>query len=173
MSKISEKTFIEMHNDYKNRLFIFAKKIIKDDLLAEDCVQQTFYELYKLDYYEKISEKIHSWLFTVCRNHAFKTFNKRKRFPVCEDREDDRIDEDLSPFENLDRKELYVIINKHLKNLSKQKQDMIMLRFFSGLSYEEISKKTNSTIQTVGFHLSNSLTIIRKKFHESVDMRTK
>lgn len=169
MSKIPEKAFLEVHEGYKNRLFGFAKKILKDDLLAEDCVQQTFLELCKVDYYEKISKKMHSWLFTVCRNYAFKIFNKRKKFPVCEDREDDRIDQDLSPFENLDRKELYVIVNEYLKSLSKQKQEMVMLRFFSGLSYQEISQKTNLTIENVGFHLSNSLSIIRKKFYQTVD----
>lgn len=168
MSKIPEKTFLEIHQEYKNRLLGFAKKILKDDFLAEDCVQQTFYQLHKHDDHEKITQ-MYSWLFTVCKNHAFKLSNNRKKFPILEERQDDRIDEDFSPFENLDRKELYSLINKHLKNLSKQKQEILMLRFFSGLSYEEISKKTNLNIKNVGFHLSDSLSIIRKKFYQTVD----
>jgi len=168
MSKISEKALVEIYNNYENRLFGFAKKILKDDLLAEDCVQQTFYQLYKQDDHEKITE-IYSWLFTVCRNYAFKLSNNRKKFPVCEISQDERIDEGLSPLENLDRKELYSLVDQQLKNLSKQKQEILKLRFFSGLSYEEISQKTKLNIKNVGFHISNSLSIIRKKFHQTVD----
>ena len=90
-----------------------------------------------------------------------------------DEEQDDRIDEGLSPLENLDRKELYSLVDQQLKNLSKQKQEILKLRFFSGLSYEEISQKTKLNIKNVGFHISNSLSIIRKKFHQTVDKQAK
>ncbi len=166
-SKITDESFTQVYKDYFPRLYSYSKKILCNDSLVEECVQTVFSKLLMQDY-SKIenSEHLQKWLFTVCRNTSFKLKIKENRY--VESEEEDSICEDLNPFENLDRKELYKKVEKLLNTLSNQQKKMIKLRYFSDLDYSQIAKKMKTSSGNVGFHLSTALKTVRKKLAKSI-----
>jgi RNA polymerase sigma-70 factor (ECF subfamily) len=166
---------IEITNDFLNEIYInylprlsaYAKKILFNDTLVEECVQIVFSKLLKQECGKIESmEHLHKWLFVVCRNTSFKIRAKENRY--VEKDEDESISEDPNPFETLDRKELYKEVNKIIKTLSPQQKKMLKLRYFSDLDYNEIAKKMKTSSGNVGFHLSTALKNVRKKLAKSI-----
>ena len=166
-AKITDELFTEVYTNYFPRLSAYARKILYNEHLVEECVQTVFSKLLNQDYskIENISH-LQKWLFTVCRNTSFKLKTKENRYVEVE--ENETICEDPSPFENLDRKELYKEVNKILKTFSPQQKKMIKLRYFSDLDYNQIAKKLKTTSGNVGFHLSTALKNLRKKLTKSI-----
>jgi RNA polymerase sigma-70 factor (ECF subfamily) len=166
-TKITDELFAEIYKDYFPRLFSHAKKILYNDSLVEECVQTVFSKLLEQDY-SKIEniDHLRKWLFTVCRNTSFKLKIKENRYVQAE--ENESFCEDPSPFENLDRKELYKQVSKILNTLSPQQKKMVKLRYFSDLDYGQIAKKMKTTTGNVGFHLSTALKNVRKKLVKSI-----
>ena len=71
MNTIPLEVFNEVYREQNRKLFSYAFKFLKDAQRAEDVVQECFSRLNKQDY-DKLKDRINSWLFTVCRNHSFK-----------------------------------------------------------------------------------------------------
>jgi RNA polymerase sigma factor (sigma-70 family) len=166
-TKITDDLFTEVYKNYFPRLSAHARKILYSDSLVEECIQIVFSKLLEQDY-SKIqnTDHLHKWLFTVCRNTSFKIKTKENRYVPAE--ENESFCEDLDPFENLDRKELYKKIKKILNTLSPQQKKTIKLRYFSDLDYNEIAKKMKTSTGNVGFHLSTALKNVRTKLTKSI-----
>jgi RNA polymerase sigma-70 factor (ECF subfamily) len=165
-AQISTEEFNELYKEWTPKLRSYAKRILYNQEIVEDCVQEVFRKLLQQDF-EKIKDHVQSWMFTVCRNTSFKIKAKQKLF-VDAFEEEEALCEDYDPFESLDRKELYNKVQKIIKTLSKQQKKILQLRYNSDLSYEEIAKKLKTTSGNVGFHLSTAIKNVRKKLLNSI-----
>ncbi|MEX3621519.1 RNA polymerase sigma factor [Viridibacillus arvi] len=153
---------IKMSNELNSELNIvyrYLRKLGISQADAEDVVQETAYKY--LLYYDTIqTSKIRSWLIRVSLNFHYDQCRKKRRYDL-------NLDEGLL---ETDIKELpeVIILEKErnrevwyaLSKLKPQFQELLLLKYQSGLSYEEISKLLEKPISSIKTNLFRA----RKKF---------
>lgn len=151
---------------YEEPLMLYAQRIVGDPERARDVVQETFLRLCSQDK-AAIETHLAEWLFSVCRNQALDVRRKESRMtPLTEARSHGRKSNDPAPPENIERNESAALIFETLDTLPENQQEVIRLKFQSGLSYKEISQVTKLTVTNVGFLIHTALKTIRARINE-------
>lgn len=128
-----EKLFVE------NRGFIFKYllKVCKNQTLAEELTQETFYRAYMNIAKLRNEEKASVWLCSIAKNTYFAWYNEHKKFEPLESTADAESSFDTEElFEN---KELSKKAFSVLHGLEEPYKEVFMFSVFAGLSLKEIS----------------------------------
>ena len=116
---------------YYPAMVAIAHSIIGDRHLAEDAAQKTFaiaaVKLTQL----KHKGKFAGWLAAVCRNTAKDMIRNKRIFSGS-----DNLSAAAAEMENTDET---IVVREALSQLSDSAREVIYLRFYDGLSYEQIS----------------------------------
>lgn len=154
------RTAVDRH---EGPLLRYAARIVGDLEEARDVVQETFLRLCKQDR-AQIDGHLTEWLFTVCRNRALDVCRKERRMKTMSTEQaavqQTREREQSSAVEDRDSAEQ---IERVLAGLSDNQQEVVRLKFQSGLSYREISNVTQLSITNVGYLIHTALAKIRKE----------
>ena len=148
---------------YERPLLQYALSIVQDIDRARDIVQDTFMRLHNQEQ-EAIEGHLSQWLFTVCRNCALKSLKKEERYIYVESQEfENKKCDTLSPLHELVRKERAARVVELVKELPKNQQEVVRLRFNHHHSYQEISDITGLSVGNVGFLLNAAMRNLRSK----------
>ncbi|MBC8126733.1 MAG: RNA polymerase sigma factor [Gloeobacteraceae cyanobacterium ES-bin-144] len=166
---LSREKFIEKAvEEYQSPLIGYAASLLNDTDRARDVVQETFVKLCQQDL-DKVRDSLKSWLFTVCRNHAFDILRKEKRTQPLADIHWKKVaGPGLQPDEQSALDERMFAIMKVLDRLSSNQREVILLKFQQGLSYQEIQKITGLTSGNIGFLIHTGLKRIRDLLPEDL-----
>lgn len=144
-----------IYSEHRNRLFWTAYKILNDKMLSEDAVHETIIRaighLHKIE--ETNSYKTAMFLVIICRNIAIDIYRKNKRICSREFTTEDsefywRKNEDNPLDMYITNESLRQLINT-IKQLDKMYSDILMLKYISECSNEEISQLLNLPNATV------------------------
>lgn len=73
--------FEKIYVDYYRTIFIFVRRLIRDDTAAaEDIVQETFFEVYKKREDLLSHPNIEAWLYVTARNKVKKWFRNQSKY---------------------------------------------------------------------------------------------
>lgn len=138
-----------------NDVYGFLLKRTKNENDAEDITIQTFSRAFdKIDSYES-KYKFKTWLITIAKNIHFDLLRKKKktisgeRTSDDEDRANKIIDESPSPEDILITEQNLAKLLRDIKKLKPHYQEVINLRYFQELSYQEISDKLNEPMSNI------------------------
>ena len=118
---------------------------MRDEQRAEDAVQNVFLKLQTGQQNIRNGQSMQSWLFTVAHNEALSDINKKKSVTA----DDSIVWEGDSPEDELLAKERKELIEIVLQRLHAPYREVIILREYERLSYEEIAGITGTTISSV------------------------
>ena len=144
---------------------------------AEDLTQQTFITVYnKLD---KLNtpEKFKYWLYRIAMNKAkdFLKSKKNKNMLSIDSGTDDGNDypspaDTLAGTDNTERtmvqKELRELIQIGLQNIPDEQRDILILKQYQGLTFEEIAKITGSSVSTAKSRMYYGLKNLKQALDE-------
>lgn len=152
---------------YERPLVGYAWRLVKDLEAARDLAQDTFLELVRrpiaLD-----DPRLGPWLFRVCRNRAIDRLRKERRMHVLDEPNDHAAPIDRpSPADAAEQKEAEGRLLAQLGRLPPRQQEVVWLRFRSGLSYREIAEVTKTSVGNVGFVLHEALRTLRARLGEA------
>lgn len=119
-------------DNYSDNIFRFAMKHLKNEMTANDIVQETFTKVW-IKHEDINYEKVKSYLFTTAYHTIVDWAKKEQRSKDIEkapDLEGDRED-------NFDLKE---ILEEALNKLPEVQKSAILLRDYEGYSYDEIAE---------------------------------
>lgn len=118
-------------DNYSDNIFRFAMKHLKNEMTANDIVQETFTKVWIK--HEDISyEKVKSYLFTTAYHTIVDWAKKEQRSKDIEK----ALDMEGSRDDNFDLKE---ILEEALNKLPEVQKSAILLRDYEGYSYDEIA----------------------------------
>jgi len=124
-------SFTELCQYYYPAMVAIAHSIIGDRHLAEDAAQQAFAKAaVKLPQLKRKS-KFAGWLATICRNTAKDMFRNHRMLSDA-----DELSTVAAKAEDIDE---IMEVREALARLSDTAREIIYLRFYDGLSYEQIS----------------------------------
>ena len=133
--------------------------ILSDRHLAEDAAQEAFAiacrELGRL----RRTDKFAGWLRVVCRNAANRIARRRPQFVASE--------EVPAPGSDTSGDGLHQAVRQSVQNLPIPQREVVVLRYFSGLSYEQIAATLGISSRAV----NGRLTRAKRKMAE--DLRRK
>ncbi len=144
--------FMLFYNRYKKRVYNYALRMTSDKQLTEDIVQNVFLSFFENMNGIKNRDSISYWIFKTARNEIYSHFRKmkitRKNFIESDDDNfNPKSDYDLPALYEL--KELKNIVLSMLDELPEKQREVYLLREYGGLSYDEISKVTETEVKTV------------------------
>jgi RNA polymerase sigma-70 factor (ECF subfamily) len=161
MNIIPTELLNQLYAEKHRELYLYSNRIVKDDQLANDVVQECFIRLHKQDY-EKWKDRLIPWLFTVCRNMSIRFLNKKNRFVEIFETDYDKIDESSSASEQMDLEYQKKLLKKYMRKLTKQQRDVLKLRFFKDLDYNQCAKKLKTSSGNIGFQQCTAIQNLRK-----------
>jgi RNA polymerase sigma-70 factor (ECF subfamily) len=148
---------------YEGPLIRYAAQLTGDMDRARDVVQDAFLRLCREDR-AQVDGHVAQWLFTVCRHRALDVRRKEKRMKAMTDQQAaSQASRDGGPDRLLEQHDSFDRVQRVLSTLSENQQEVVRLKFQSGLSYREISDVTELSVSNVGFLLHTALKKIRER----------
>lgn len=159
-----DEVFTAIYQQYWESLFKYAMRILSDQDLAADVVQETFITFWELCGKLDKVRSIKSYLFIMARNLAFKRFREQLRRSEIED----KLVEFYSSSErntewSIAENELSALLDAEIEKLPERMREVFLLSRKEHLSYKEIAERLNISDQTVKKQIYNSLKQLRLK----------
>jgi len=166
----SEAAFEVLVDKYKSRVFTTIHMIVKDQGVAEDLLQDVFVKVVQTLNSDRYNEegKFQPWLMRIAHNLAIDHFRKMKRYPsvVMEDGSNifntlQFADENVEDLRIKD--ETYALVQQLIEELPESQKQMLIMRHYMDLSFQEISEQTGVSINTALGRMRYALINMRKK----------
>jgi len=165
--------FTQLMSRYEKRVINYVYRITHRYEDAHDLTQEIFVKVYlALDRYDP-KYQFSTWLFRIAQNSAIDALRKKSvaEVPLVHQtdeegpREREFADVGVSPYRALKNKQLSAAIDKAVEKLPPDYRELIQLRHFAELSYEEIASMKKLPIGTV----KNKLFRARNLLKEALD----
>jgi RNA polymerase sigma-70 factor (ECF subfamily) len=155
--KKNPEAYREIVKRYQRKLFVYLYHLVGNREETEDILQNVFVKVYNNLKKFKTRKKFSSWIYRIAHNEAVNFLKKRsqKKFVSWEDviisKEKMEISShERSPLEHWIKKELSKEVETALEKLPAKYKEVLILRYFSEKSYEEIGEILKKPINTVG-----------------------
>ncbi len=172
MSALLEKHIVELLNErndkaisllyehYGDTLYGVAYKVVRDEELAQDVLQESFVKIWKKsDSYDATKAKLFTWLFRITRNTAI---DKLRSINTKTEKE---IQIDVSNVYNLGinstRPEL-LDVRENLDKIDDKYQIVLDALFFQGMTQQEASDELDIPLGTIKSRLKIGLRELKK-----------
>ena len=125
----------ELYDEYHNKVMAYIRSKISSKEDAEDICQNVFMKVYaKYDSFDSSKSSISTWIFTITRNTLTDFFRTSKQTAELTD------DAAISDFES---ESILGDLAEALEELPREQRDIVVLRYYNGLTLTEISKMMN------------------------------
>jgi RNA polymerase sigma-70 factor (family 1) len=156
--------FTGIYERYKGLLYIYACKIVKDDDIAEDLVQEIFIYLWDKRQTINFNSSISSYLYSAVRYKFFDLVDHQKVRADYVQAFQEFLDQGEYVTDNyILEKELSALIEKEIANLPAKMREVFLLSRKENLSNQEIAERLDISEKTVKNQLSASLKLLRTK----------
>ena len=147
---------------YEGPLVRYAARITGDVERARDVVQDTFLRLCEQDQ-QQLNGRLAQWLYTVCRRRALDVQRKEHRMRATLPEVLDGCATDYPRADCIEKVESHEAVLAAISRLPDNQQEVIRLKFQSGLSYREIAGVTGLSVTHVGYLLHVGLKAVREQ----------
>lgn len=145
-----EFAFVALYNRYKSPVYAFCARMLLDRAAAQDVMQEAFVRVYENRQRLLSAGSFKAYLFMVARNQCLNTLRREGRHTGLADEAPGVSPVDAeTPFSELLKSEQVDLINRFLGALSPEYREVLVLREYQNLSYEEIAAVTRNTVSSV------------------------
>lgn len=155
--------FKKLYDSYSGALYGVALKIVKDEELAQDVLQDSFVKIWKsLSSYDASKSRIFTWMMRIVHNTALDLL-RRKDMKHEIQMKDDYV------FQNEQSEDGNAIIEagdlrKQITKLKTEHQEVLDAVYFLGHTHEEASEKLNLPLGTVKTRIRLALRDLKQIF---------
>ncbi len=143
----------ELYNKYFHDVYLYLRSLSKNEELAEEITQETFFKAMKSVSSFKGDCDIRVWLCQIAKN-TFLTNSKRNNRYTGDEPSDDLADSRVSIEDSLVDEQQTMVIHRILHEMGEPHKEVFTLRVFGELSFRQIGEifgKTESWAR-VTFH---------------------
>ncbi len=165
-----ETAFAVLVRRYQRRLTAFLGQLVGDTELARELTQETFIRAWSA--LERFDPKYRfsTWLFRIAHNLGIDQLRRRRLQTVSlyrRDADGEEVemvvtDSEKDPFGHCENKELAQYIKYAIEELRPEYRELVLLRHFGGLSYQEIAEFKDMPLGTVKNKLFRAHSVLRK-----------
>ncbi|GAB2799335.1 sigma-70 family RNA polymerase sigma factor [Rhabdobacter roseus] len=163
-----EKALEELIRLFGKPLALYGRKLVKDDLLIQDCIQEVYIQLWQYRANLRQVTEIRPYLFTCLRRKLITALKRERLFVSSENEEELPFRAEFSIEERLIENETEAarvrLINGYINQLPKRQKEAIYLRFFENMSNDEIATVMGIKYQTATNLIHEALASLRESF---------
>ncbi|MBD0852348.1 RNA polymerase sigma factor [Maribacter arenosus] len=162
----NDKAISLLYEHYGDTLYGVAKKVVRDEELAQDVLQESFVKIWKKsDSYDATKAKLFTWLFRITRNTAI---DKLRSVNTKSDKE---IQMDVSDVYNLGVDSIrpeFMDVRENLDKIEDKYQIVLEALFFHGMTQQEASDELDIPLGTIKSRLKIGLRELKKIYGSSM-----
>lgn len=169
----NQMAFTFLLHKFWNEVYGFLLKRTENENDAEDITIQTFSKAFDKIHTFDESYKFKTWLITISKNIHI-DFLRKKKISISNDRNPNNekhvqniIDESPSPEDKIITDQNLAKLLRDIKKLKPHYQEVINLRYFLELSYQEISNELNEPMNNVKVKLLRAKKLLAEIIQES------
>ena len=158
-----KKAMTLLYDNYADALFGVIKKVISDDNVAQDVLQESFVKIWRYSKkYDSSKAKLFTWLYRIAYNSAIDKVRSLKKKTEKEVQiETSAVYTITSGTLNED----VLDIKKHLSSLDEKYQIVINALFFEGMTQQEASEELDIPLGTIKSRLKIGLRELKKIYN--------
>ena len=142
----NEEAFSQLYDKYSDALYGLILKIIKQEDLAQDILQECFVKIWeKIQTYDGTKGTLFTWMLNICRNKSIDSLRKTNRTRNGHE----TMHKDMPKNASLEINPETIGLRDVLNNLSDEKRVIIEYLYFKGYTQKETSDELNIPLGTV------------------------
>jgi len=156
------KSFESLFHQFHKGMSLYSISLLKNEMLAEEVVQDVFYNIWKNRNEFNLNSNWQSYLYKSVYNNSMMQIRKNKKEIRVEDEYLANI-EDMKPDPSIemDLGELNKTIESTLKLLPERTRNIFKMSRFQGMKYNEIAIKLAISVKTVEANMGKALKAFR------------
>lgn len=148
--------FAVLYDAYSDSIYKFIYYRIQDRYRAEDLTSEIFFKaLKKIDHYNPDLAQFSTWLYQIARNHLVDHYRTFKALDELDEAIEISTSEDI-PAE-LDKSYDAVKVRGAMEKLPLAMKEIIVMRMWEDLSYNEIAERTGKSEAALKMHMSRAM----------------
>lgn len=173
------KQFDNVLQDHKDRVYSYSLYLLKNREDAEDVTQEVFVRFWENQ--EKVNrKKVLSWLLTVTHHRCIDLL-RQKRASVSRQRMTRHVEVDhlaanpdcsWNPEKQLEESETRETLISAMDRLPDKTKSYLLLHYYQGLKYEDISKMLDEKVSTVKVAVHRGRRLLKDVLTQSFPERT-
>lgn len=155
LAEKDDKAISLLYDHYGDTLFGVAYKVVKDEDLAQDILQESFIKIWKkADSYDSSKAKLFTWLFRITRNTAI------DKLRSINNKTDKEVQIDVSDVYNLGVNGInpdFLDVQENLEKIEPKYRIVLEALFFLGMTQQEASDELDIPLGTIKSRLKIGL----------------
>ncbi|MBX7202268.1 MAG: sigma-70 family RNA polymerase sigma factor [Bacteroidia bacterium] len=167
----NEQALSELIHRHKQKVYAYIRMLVKDAALAEDLFQDVFvkviHTLKSGNYNEE--GKFLPWVMRIAHNLSIDHFRREKRLPQIQKQGKEEFDIfrtirmlDDNVEDKMIKEQILRDVKRLIKELPEEQRQVLMLRLYADMSFQEIAAYTNVSINTALGRMRYALINLRK-----------
>lgn len=163
LKESSADAFSYLYDNYSEALYGAILKVISDQTLAEDILQEVFVKIWNnIQSYDPAKGRLFTWMINIARNHTIDTTRSRSFKKQAMIQNTDK-SVDVPGASNETRESFDAMgIRKQVNLLNEDHQQLIDLAYFNGFTQKEISEQLSIPIGTVKSRMRAAIIELKK-----------
>ncbi|MBC8054202.1 MAG: sigma-70 family RNA polymerase sigma factor [Sphingobacteriaceae bacterium] len=161
------KAYSALHSELYPKLFNYALKIVKDDQVADDLLQEVFLKFWSKRNQIGVINNISSYFYQSTRfiviNYLRDIKNQQLKLDQMPEPDIQFSSEEII-MERESSRQLKYVIQTLLNSLPARQREIVYLRFYEECSYEQIVQITGIRYQSVVNHIYRAVQTMREGF---------
>ncbi|RPI02719.1 MAG: sigma-70 family RNA polymerase sigma factor [Calditrichaeota bacterium] len=175
-----QKSYAEIVSRYREQIYHFILRMVKDRSQAEDLMQETFIKAFRALSSFNSDYAFSTWLYKIAANNCIDYFRKKKLPTLSLDTpmqsKDGELyrefaDREQSPEFELINRERTSQIHLAIEDLPEKYKEAILLRHSMDKSYEEIAEELGIPLGTVKVRIFRAREMLKSKLKEQLKKR--
>jgi len=152
--------FAELYERHKSAIYRYCLRMLTDSNAAEDATHDTFIKMFQNISSLQNTDSFLPWLFHIARNEVFMVLRRNKRNGT---QTDETLWDEITPHVIAVSTETTELVQRTIQNLKKEYREVLVLREYEQLSYQQIAEITGDTENSVKSRLFKARQAITKK----------
>lgn len=160
---ITESQKEDLYLEYHSKVFGYINSRINNIQDAEDIAADVFVKVFeKIDSFDETKASVSTWIYTITKNVVIDYFRTRKDYDEVPETipDDSSVEDDICNADMLER------LAQALSRLEERQRDIIILRFYSGKTLQEIAEHMGISYAYVRVLQAKALDELRDIFGE-------
>jgi RNA polymerase sigma-70 factor (ECF subfamily) len=162
--------FDQVFRNQKSKVTDYIRRYIRDADLVEDILQETFLKVFQSLKENKYTDngKFLSWVMRIAHNLIIDHFRSKKQMNTIsnDNCEADLFNLKIFAEDNIEdkmiKRQIHLDVRTIVNHLPEDQKEVIVLRFYNGLSFKEIAEITDISINTALGRMRYALINLRK-----------
>jgi len=160
-------SFEKLFHRYYHRLHGYATTLVRSAEIAEEVVQDVFYNVWKNRESLRITRSWQSYLYRSVYNNSMMHLRKTRREYTMEEGMFPEVEGgSMDPSQEMQYAEVSDLVTKTINDLPARTREIFMLNRQEGLKYKEIAERLSISVKTVEANMGKALRALRNSLEK-------